>query len=115
MSELNEHSVNWFAVMWCNEGLEAVQHIPDPKMQTWARLANQPMLEMPRLNHWRLRAQFNPQRYYEIYLISAEPGIDANDIRAMFEADPQTAADTCRRLGQQFYSGRNENRKVVIL
>jgi hypothetical protein len=115
MTYLNEHSVNWFAVMWCCEGLEAVQHIPDPKMQTWARLANQPMFEMPRLNHWQLRAQFNPQRNYEIYLVSAEPGITADDIRLMFDADPQTAADTCRRLGQQFYSNRASNKKPAIV
>lgn len=114
MTQLNEHSVNWFAVMWCSEGLEAVQHVPDEKMATFARLANQPLPQIPNLQHWRLRAQFNPQRYYEIYLVSAEPGIGEDDIRAMFAANPQSAADTCRRLGNQFYSNRNTDRKVVI-
>jgi hypothetical protein len=114
MNWCNQDSVNWFAVMWCSEGLEAVQHVPDAKMTTFARLANQPPPHIPHLQHWRLRAQFNPQRHYEIYLVSAEPGIDAEDIRAMFTANPQTAADTCRRLGQQFYSNRSTQIPVIV-
>ena len=111
---LNEDQPNWFAVMWDCHGLEAVQHIPDLKLTTFALLTDTEPPAMPNLAHWRLRAQFNSQRYYEIYLLSAEPGISVDDIREMFEADPQTAADTCRRLGQVFYSDRNQNHKVAI-
>lgn len=114
MSELNEHGVNWFAVMWCSEGLEAVAHVPDAKMSTFARLANRPVPDMPNLQHWRLRAQFNTQRHYEIYLISAEPGIGKDDIVSMFEANPQTAADTIRRIGTVFYSARQTQKAVIV-
>jgi hypothetical protein len=33
---------------------------------------------------------------------------------SMFESDPQTAADTIRRLGTRFYSDRQENHAVKI-
>jgi len=32
----------------------------------------------------------------------------------MFEADPQTAADTIRRIGQKYYSDRWEPSRVAI-
>lgn len=95
-----------FAVMWDCYGLEAIQSVPTPADGTWARLANKPLPKIPNINHWRLRAQFNPQRHYEIYLISATDGIDEQDIRSMFDADPQSAADTVRRLGHCVFSDR---------
>lgn len=101
--------------MWDCHGLEAVVKVPKDSDRTFAVLANKPLPEMPALNHWRLRAQFNSQRHYEIYLISAEPGIDVDDIRLMFESAPQVAADTCRRLGHKFFSNRaSKDNEVVI-
>jgi hypothetical protein len=65
--------------------------------------------------HLKLRAQFNPQRHYEIYIFDAVEGISENEIREMFESDPQTAADTIRRVGHCFYSDRaTQNDKIVI-
>ena len=109
-----DSQLNWFAVMWDCHGLEAVVPVPKPADHTFAVLANQPLPKMPPLNHWRLRAQFNPQRHYEIYLVSTEPGISEEDVRSMFEANPQAAADAIRRCGQQFYSNRFVDQKVVI-
>jgi hypothetical protein len=61
-----------------------------------------------------LRARFNPQRHYEIYIVTATPGIDKDDIREMFENNPQTAADTIRRIGHKYYSDRAQEDRVVI-
>lgn len=104
-----------FAVMWDCNGLEAVVKLPNPADRTFALLKGDRPPEMPALNHWRLRAQFNTQRHYEIYLITAEAGITADDIRDMFEAAPQTAADTIRSIGTQFYSNRRVPQKSVIV
>ncbi len=93
---------NIFAIMWDCNGLEAVEQVPDPALATFAVLQNKEPPKMPNLNMWSLRARFNPQRNYEIYIVHATPEITQEDIRAMFEADPQTAADTIRRLGQNF-------------
>ena len=106
--------VGYFAVMWDCHGLEAVQSIPDPAMQSWRALQNLPHQQGPNLNHWKLRARFNPQRHYEIYVISAVPGIEREDIKAMFENNPQSAADTIRRIGECFYSDRAREEQVVI-
>jgi hypothetical protein len=104
-----------YAVMWDCYGLEAVAEVPDPALHTFAVLKNQKPPEMPNINMWALRARFNTQRHYEIYIINTTPEIEHDDIRAMFEADPQTAADTIRRLGRRFYSDRRgESQEIQI-
>lgn len=102
-----------FAIMWDCYGLEAIARIPDPADTTFALLKGVKPPEMPNLNMWALRARFNTQRNYEIYLITAVPGIDVNDIRDMFEADPQHAANTIRRLGQPFLDDRDIKERVI--
>jgi hypothetical protein len=64
--------------------------------------------------HWRLRAQFNTQRHYEIYVFETVKGITAEDIRDMFEASPQTAADTIRGIGTVFYSDRQTQKAMIV-
>ena len=79
------------------------------KQRVWASLQGRNLNEAqaePNLMHWKLRAQFNPQRHYEIYLIEVNEGITVDDIRSAFEASPQTMADTVRRIGHRFYSDR---------
>lgn len=102
-----------FAVMWDCYGLEAVARVPNPADTTFALLKGVEPPAMPNINMWSLRARLNTQRNYEIYIISAQPGIDEDDIRSMFEADPQTAADTIRRLGQSFHSDRETKERVI--
>jgi len=53
-----------------------------------------------------LRARFNSQRHYEIYTFNAVEGIGEQDIRDMFDNNPQMAADTIRRVGHCMYSDR---------
>jgi hypothetical protein len=103
-----------FAIMWDCYGLEAVAKVPDPADTTFALLAKRPRPELPNINMWALRARYNPQRNYEIYIITAQPGISEDDIRGMFEANPQNAADTIRRIGQKFYSDRQTQKAVIV-
>lgn len=103
-----------FAIMWDCYGLEACVRLPNPQDTTFALLKGDKPPEVPNIMHWALRARFNSQRHYEIYLITAEPGIEQEDIVAMFEADPQTAADTIRRIGQCYHSDRHETHAIVI-
>lgn len=100
--------------MWDCHGLEAVQPVPDPAMATWARLTNTKPPQPPNLLHWRLRAQFNPQRYYEIWIFDADSGIDVDHIRQWFESTPQMAADRIRAIGHCFYSNRAREENTVI-
>jgi hypothetical protein len=106
-----------FLIMWCNEGLECCIDITaDQQRRMWQKLKGEPMSEsaIPNYQHLLLRARFNSQRHYEIYSVEATDGITAEDIREMFEANPQSAADTIRRLGHCLHSDRAERQRVVI-
>ncbi len=61
-----------------------------------------------------LRAKFNNHRHYEIYSVNTDYSITTEDIRQMFESDPQGSADLIRLRGKQLYSDRATDRGVVI-
>ena len=105
---------NRFVVMWDCNGLEAVKLLPNDSDTTFALLKGVEPPNSPNIMHWRLRAQFNPQRHYEIYVFETVKGITAEDIQDMFEASPQTAADTIRRIGTQFYSERQTHQPAIL-
>lgn len=113
MNDIEDPRDGIFAIMWDCYGLEACVRVPDPADTTFALLQNKKPPEPPNVEHWKLRARFNPQRNYEIYIITATPGIDRDDIVSMFEANPQSAADTIRRIGQCLW-GERETRERVI-
>jgi hypothetical protein len=106
-----------FLIMWCSEGLECcIDVTEDQQRRMWQTLRGEPVSEtaIPNYNHLLLRARYNSQRHYEIYSVEATDGITAEDIREMFEANPQSAADTIRRLGHCLHSDRAERHRVLI-
>jgi hypothetical protein len=106
-----------FVIMWDCNGLEYIGDITaDSQRVMWETLQGKdsPRRALANPYHLRLRAQFNPQRHYEIYFVEATDGITEDDIRDMFEADPQTAADTIRRLGTVFYSDRATKKAAIV-
>ena len=105
---------NRFVVMWDCNGLEAVEQLPDPAETTFALLKGTEPPKPPNILHWRLRAQFNTQRHYEIYVFEATKGITKDDVVEMFEASPQTAADTIRRIGTVFHSDRQTQKAAIV-
>jgi hypothetical protein len=105
---------NHFVVMWDCNGLEAVELLPDPAETTFALLKGTEPPKPPNILHWRLRAQFNTQRHYEIYVFETVKGITKDDIVEMFEASPQHAADTIRRIGTVFHSDRQTQKAAIV-
>ena len=105
-----------FLVMWCNEGLESVVDLTqDEQQRAWSALKGKtPVSQLPNINHMILRARYNTQRHYEIYVVEATEGITADDIRDMFENSPQTAADTIRERGNCLHSDRVTDDRVLI-
>ena len=106
-----------FLIMWDQLGLECCIDITeDQQRRMWQKLKGEPVSEsaIPNYNHLLLRARFNSQRHYEIYSVEATDGITADDIREMFEANPQSAADTIRRLGHCMHTDRATNDQVLI-
>ena len=97
------------ALMWDCNGLEAAVNVDDINRQrVWAALKGKApdRIPGPNLMMWRLRAQANPQRHYEIYLVSVEPDVTVTDICAAFRHNPQEMTDTVRRIGHRYYSDR---------
>jgi hypothetical protein len=43
-----------------------------------------------------------------------QEGIDQNDLKNMFDSNPQEAANLIRNLGSKIYSDRFEQEKVLI-
>lgn len=112
-----DYSISTFVVSWCCEGLEHIIPITEiERQQTFdiltGKIFNGANIHQS-VNMMLLRARFNTQRYYEIYAIQAQGGIDADDLREMFKNDPQGAANLIRERGQVMFSDRQQN-KVVI-
>lgn len=106
-----------FLITWSNEGLEFVgdytEYVQD---KMWADLqGKKPTVSFPNLMHLELRARYNAQRHYEIYLINATDGITVEDIQTMFRNDPQGTADLIRNRGHKYYSDRVETTRVKIV
>jgi len=109
---------NLFLVSWDCNGLEAVINITDyEKEATWATLKDEDTLTnlSSMVRHLMLRAQANPQRHYEIYTMNVQEGISDEDIRGMFESDPQGSADLVRDRGNQIYSDRRDTTAMKIV
>jgi hypothetical protein len=98
------------ALMWDCNGLEAAVNVSDiSRQRVWAALEGKDQRQVsvePNLMHWKLRAQANAQRHYEIYIITVEDGVTVDDICRAFDSAPQEMADTVRSIGHRFYSDR---------
>lgn len=64
--------------------------------------------------HMKLRAQFNPQRHYEIYSIAVDSSITEQDLIDQFESNPQDMANLIRSRGNKLYSNRMNKDSVKI-
>ena len=97
-----------FVITWDCNGLEFIADVTQIEQEkVWAKLTNQEEANhLPNLMHLQLRARFNSHRHYEIYIFTAVAGIHKDDIIKMFEQNPQSAADTIRKIGHCHYSDR---------
>lgn len=78
---------------------------------------NEPVTKLNRMVHMlQLRAQVNPQRNYELYMINTTEGVSKTDIENWFEDSPQAAVDRVREIGTKLYSNRatDADRRVII-
>jgi hypothetical protein len=111
-------SGNLFLLSWDCQGLESVINVTEyEKAAVWSKLQDQdtPTELGSIVRHLMLRARANPQRHYEIYTMTAVDGISDEDIREMFNSDPQGSAKLVRDRGNQIYSDRVNQDKVKIV
>ena len=119
-----------FVLSWDQLGIEGVvdvtemeeRRLNEEKQKVWDILQDKPENSHKGRDNdigsivrmMSLRARFNPQRCYEIYSVNTEYSVTAEDMRTMFENDPQGSADLIRKRGTKLYSDRALGQKVVI-
>lgn len=75
---------------------------------------NDALNEVGKFVHYlQLRARFNPQRNYEIYMVHTVAGIGEQDLKEMFNTNPQGSADMIRVQGVKLYSDRETTKRVI--
>ena len=110
--------------MWDMTGLECLINVTklDKEHEQWEKenifriLKDQDRTIKPAhvpLNMMIMRARANSQRHYEIYAFDSE--LSEEDIREIFESDPQVMADAIRNVGHRFYSDRANKKQQVIV
>ena len=109
---------NIFLLSWDMLGLDSVVNITDlEKEAAWAALQDQKSRSLGSVvNAVLLRARANSQRHYEVYTVTMESDITEQDVREMFESDPQGMADLIRERGHKIYSDRfNDGNSAKIV
>ena len=109
-----------FLLSWDQEGLEACINVSNiDRQRMWNILADKQ--EQGRghdinsiVQAIMLRARFNTQRHYEIYTVVADSTVTEQDLRDMFELDPQGSAELIRERGNKMYSDRRDKQKILI-
>lgn len=109
-----------YLLSWDCLGLEACINISDvDKERMWSTLkgdesAGRQATVNSIVNMIMLRARYNNQRHYEIYLIETDNSITREDLVQMFEDSPQSSADLIRSRGTKLYSDRYDQTSAVI-
>lgn len=112
---MNEGNV--FLLSWDMNGIESVVNITEfEKEAMWNTLQD---VKSPKLgsivNQIMLRARYNSQRHYEVYTVRVDESISAEDLKTMFEDNPQHAAELIRDRGTKLYSDRIDHKTVKIV
>lgn len=109
---------NTFVLSWDQLGLDGVINATEYEQRAMMSILKDdetpPKSAASVVNAMLLRARFNSQRHYEIYAIDVTDSISEDDIRSMFEDDPQSAADLIRVRGRCLHSDRQIPGKIKI-
>jgi hypothetical protein len=107
---------NTFLAMWDCEGLECLFDITNTEHDAMiAGLKNEPFKMPFNIGTLMLRARYNSQRSYEIYSFSTDTDVSYDDVKEMFDSDPQGIVDLVRRKGRKIYSDYSPSNKKVIV
>lgn len=112
-----------YLLSWDCLGLEACINISDiDKEAMWDTLKDtgdnsnkgRPATVSSIVHMLQMRARYNSQRFYEIYTVDTDDSISADDLKSMFENDPQGSAELIRARGRKLYSDRQQQHTVKI-
>ena len=105
---------NSFLAMWDCNGLECLFDITDLEHDAMiAGIKDEPFKAPFNIGMMMMRARFNSQRSYEIYYFSTDADISYDDVRNMFDNDPQVIVNAIREKGKKIYSDYSPKQKVI--
>lgn len=117
--------MRYILAAWDREGFECLEDItskhPDiyDKAQVFEALKGNTPQKNPlaqQIAHMKLRARFNNQRCYEIYVFTTEDSVEFKDVEDWMIADPQGLVDWVRKNHYaRVYSDYKANYKPVIV
>jgi len=102
-----EDGLRYFLVSWDNLGVEYLEDITKYHPAQWAKqhlfgsikkseaMPNNPL--SAQVTAMTLRARYNSQRFYEIYVFTATDSLAFEDVKQWGEDDPQGFADFVRK------------------
>lgn len=105
-----------FLLAWDMHGLETAINITELESEnTMLVLKDEPITKLSHiLFSLTSRARYNCHRHYEIYSIRVSRDISTDDIRDLFEKDPNGSAELIRSRGIKIYSDRLPLEKQLI-
>ena len=109
-----------FLLSWDQTGLESCINVTDiDRKRMWDILADKQAQGRGNninsiVHSIMLRARFNSQRHYEIYSVVVDSTVTDQDLRDLFELDPQGAAKLIRARGRCLHSDRQNKQKILI-
>lgn len=105
---------NRFLAMWDCNGLECLFDITDHDGDMlMAKLKGETFKVPYNISMMMMRARTNLQRSYEIYSFTTDSSLDYDDVKALFETDPQTIVNSIREHGHMIHSDYNPRQKVI--
>jgi len=117
--------VRYILAMWDRDGFECLQDITNKHPDLWDKgqllevlkgnkLQKNPLADQ--IGAMKLRARFNNQRCYEIYVFTTEDTVEFRDLENWMIADPQSLVEWIRKNHYaQVYSDYKANYKPTIV
>lgn len=104
---------NRFLAMWDCNGLECLFDISDLEGDNLIATLKGETCKTPfNLSMMMMRARFNNQRSYEIYTFTTND-MNYDDIKDMFDNDPQIIVNAIRENGNKLYSDYSKKAKAI--
>lgn len=105
---------NRFLAMWDCNGLECLFDITDHDGDMLMSKLKGETFKVPyNISMMLMRARANLQRSYEIYTFTTDSTMDYDDVKALFETDPQVIVNAIREQGNMIHSDYNPRQKAI--
>ena len=104
--------INAFMAYWDTLGFEWIVNVTDyEKQKFWAELKGDTKVDMPVPRYAILRAQFNPQRFPEIWAFESD--IELAELELVAQETPQVLVDAIRKCGRNVFRTHRQESVIV--